>query len=69
MSREPLEEGTRVGRFMILRDLNGTIHAVAIGSIAAICETDDGALLMLPGARMVHVPRTIETVLQWLEGR
>lgn len=69
MNREPLQEGTRVGRFVILRDLNGATHAVAIGSIAAICETDDGALLMLPGGRMVHVPRAMETVLGWLDGR
>lgn len=69
MSEERLEEGTRVGRFVILRDLNGATHAVAIGSIAAVCETDDGALLMLPGGRMVHVPKSMETVLGWLDGR
>ena len=69
MSGEPLEEGTRVGRFVILRDVNGATYALAIGSIAAICGTDDGALLMLPGGKMVHVARTMETVLGWLDGR
>ena len=69
MSQEELEEGTRVGRFVILRDVNGATHAVAISSIAAICGTDDGALLMLPGARMVHVPRSMKTILGWLDGR
>lgn len=69
MNREPLEEGTRVGRFVILRDVNGVTHAMAVGSIAAVCETDDGSLLMLPGGRMVHVPRAMEVVLEWLDGR
>ena len=69
MSSDLLEEGTRVGRFVILRDMDGCTHAVAIGSIAAICGTDDGALLMLPGGRMVHVPRSMQVVLEWLDGR
>lgn len=65
--RDPLEEGERVGRFVILRDVDGRTHAVAPGSIAAICETDDGAVLMLPGGRMVHVPKPIAVVLGWLD--
>jgi hypothetical protein len=62
----PLAEGTRVGRFVILRDLEGRTHAVAAGAVAAVCETDDGALLMLPGGRMVHVPQGLGVVLGWL---
>jgi hypothetical protein len=46
---ESLAEGTRVGQFVVLRDIDGRTHAVAAGAVAAICETDDGALLMLPG--------------------
>ncbi len=38
-----LEEGERVGRFLILRDPDGVMHAVAAGSVAAVCQTDDGA--------------------------
>lgn len=68
MNRELLEEGMRVGRFVILRDVNGVTHAMAVGSIAAVCETDDGSLLMLPGGRMVHVPRAMDVVLGWLGG-
>jgi hypothetical protein len=37
--------------------------------VAAICETDDGALLMLPGGKLVQVPRTLDVVLAWLDGR
>ena len=66
---EPLAEGRRIGRFVVVHDLGGQTLAVAIGSVAAVCGTDEGALLMLPGGRLVHVPRTMETVLAWLDGR
>ena len=45
------------------------LYAVAAGSVGAVCETDDGTLLMLPGARLLHVPRPMATVLAWLDGR
>lgn len=64
-----LHEGERVGRFVVLRDVDGRVHAVAAGSVGAMCETDDGTLLMLPGARMVHVPQGMAVVLAWLDGR
>ena len=69
MRNGPLADGTRVGRFVVLQDLNGTRYAVATGSVSALCETEDGALLMLPGGRMVHVPQSLEMVLGWLDGR
>lgn len=64
-----LSEGSRIGRFVILHDVDGSVHAVAAGSVAAICETEDGSLLMLPGGRMLRVPRPLLTVLAWLDGR
>lgn len=66
---DELSEGERVGRFVVLRDIEGRTHAVAAGSVGAVCETDDGTLLMLPGARLLHVPRPLATVLAWLDGR
>ena len=66
---EPLVEGTRIGRFLVLRDLDGRRHAVAAGAVAAVCETDEGALVMLPGGRMVHLPNSLDSVLIWLDGR
>lgn len=67
--REQLSDGTRVGRFVVLRDIDGRVHAVAAGSVAAACETEDGdTLLMLPGARVVRVSQRLETVLGWLGG-
>ena len=61
------EQGTRVGRFVTLRDADGILHAVAVTSVAAVCETDDGALIMLPGGRLVQVEHSLRTVLSWRE--
>lgn len=66
---DTLHEGERVGRFVVFRDIEGNTHAVAAGSVAAACQTDDGTLLMLPGGRMVHVPQSLAMVLAWLDGR
>ena len=64
-----LEDGQRIGRFVVLRDLAGQRHAIAAGSVGAVCETDDGSLLLLPGGRLVHVGQPLATVLAWLDGR
>ena len=64
-----LSEGERVGRFVVLRDIEGRTHAVSAGSVGAVCETDDGTMLMLPGARLLHVAQPMATVLAWLDGR
>ena len=65
----PLVEGAQVGRYVIVRDVDGRTHAVASSAVGAACETDEGTLLMLPGAKLVHVPRKLSTVLGWLDGR
>ena len=62
-----LDEGRRVGRLVIMRDVEGTLHAVAAGAVPALCESEDGCVIMLPGGRMVAVPRSMRTVLSWLE--
>ncbi len=64
-----LQEGERVGRFLLLRDHDGCLHAVAAGAVAILREADDGTLLMLSGGRMLSVPRAMRTVLGWLDGR
>ena len=68
-SAPAISEGARIGRFVILRDLDGQTHAVSVGSIAAIHDTDEGALLMLPGGKLLHVGRPMVQVLAWLDGR
>ena len=64
-----LEEGQRVGRFLVLRDVDGCRFAVAAGAISAVRDTDHGTLMLLSGSRMLHVSRPMETVLAWLDGR
>ena len=66
---EPSRKGERIGRFVVLRDRDGHLHAVAAGAVSALCETEDGVMLLLPGGRMIHVQRAMPTVLAWLDGR
>jgi len=64
-----LEDGQRVGRYLVLRDIDGRRHAVAAGAVSALCETDDGVVLMLPGGKLVHVPVAMAEMLERLDGR
>ncbi len=66
---DALYEGDRVGRFLLLRDRDGCLHAVAAGAVSVMREVDDGTLLMLPGGRMLMVARAMRTVLDWLDGQ
>jgi len=61
------EDGERVGRFVLLRDTDGTRHAVTATAVTAICEVDGGSLLLLPGGRMLRVEQALATVLGWFE--
>ncbi|MFL1462594.1 hypothetical protein ACI6QG_10355 [Roseococcus sp. DSY-14] len=64
----PLADGTRIGRFIIIRDVDGTCHALCASAVAALCETADGATVMLiGGGRMLRVEQDLRTVLGWLE--
>ena len=69
MTDVALLEDERVGRFVVLRDRDGHLHAVSSGSVSALCETEDGVLLLLPGGRLIHVARPMPVVLAWLDGR
>jgi hypothetical protein len=64
-----LHEGDRVGRFLLVRDQDGCLHAVSAGAVSVMREVDDGTLLMLPGGKMLVVARAMRTVLDWLDGR
>ena len=64
-----LHEGERIGRFVVLRDLDGRLHAVSAGAVGAICENDDGSVLLLPGGRLIQVAQSMRKVLAWLDGR
>ena len=61
-----LEEGSRVGRYVLLRDADGCLYALTATAVAALCETEDGCLLMLPGGRIMRLNHPISRVLAWL---
>ncbi len=66
---ERLQEGQRIGRFLLLRDQDGALNAVAAGAVSMMREVDDGTLLLMSGGRVLSVPRALRTVLGWLDGR
>ncbi len=61
-----LSEGQRVGRFVIVRDVDGRLHAVAAGSVVALCAVEDETLLLLPGSRVIRTAHPLRTILAWL---
>lgn len=61
-----IEEGSRIGRYVLLRDANGCLYALSATAVAALCETEDGCLLMLSGGRMMRVAHSMPRVLAWL---
>ena len=69
MTRHDLEEGERVGRFVVLRDRDGQLHAISASGVGAMCESDDGVLLLLPGGRLVNVQQPMSLLLAWFDGR
>ena len=60
------EDGCRVGRYLVLRDAEGCLYAVTGTAVFALCECDDGCLLLLSGGRMVRTTHTLGRVLTWL---
>ncbi len=62
----PVEEGGRIGRYVLLRDADGGLCALSAAAVAGLCETDDGCLLMLSGGRVLRVVLPMSRVLGWL---
>jgi hypothetical protein len=59
----------RVGRYVVIRDADGRLHGIAAAAVSAVCDDDaGGALLLLPGGRMVKVGEPVDVVLSWLAG-
>jgi len=65
---DALEEGTRFGRFVVVKDVDSRTHALSTTSVAAMCEGDEGVLLMLPGGKMVRVEHSLKIILDWFDG-
>jgi hypothetical protein len=65
-----LAEGTRLGRYVVVRDVNGRRHALAATAVVAISEEEDGDIvLFLPGGRALRISVPLATVLDWLNGQ
>jgi hypothetical protein len=54
---------------VVIRDVDGRRHAFFAGSVAAICETDDGVLILPPGGRMVQLAQSMPVMPEWMDGR
>ena len=58
-------EGTRIGRYVLIRDQEGCLHALSSSAVAGIRESDDGSLLLLTGGRMLQLSHPMLRVLRW----
>lgn len=62
-----MTNGTRAGRYVLLRDACGQRHAVALSAALALCEAEDGGtVLLLPGGRLLRLEAGLDEVLAWL---
>jgi len=68
VSAPAVEEGDRIGRFVVFRDQDGRVLAIAAGAVSAICETDDGGVLVQFSGKLSYLDQPIATVLTWLDG-
>ena len=67
---EDFPHGTRVGRYLVLRDVDGRKHALTVTAVYAVCEEEDGdTMLFLPAGRMLRVNVPFAMLLGWLDGR
>jgi hypothetical protein len=62
-----MDAGARIGRFVIVRDVDGRLHALAPHAVAAICDDGEGgAILLLPGGRALRLDQPVEAIAAWL---
>ncbi|MBP0447725.1 hypothetical protein J8J14_23520 [Roseomonas sp. SSH11] len=59
---------TRVGRYVILIDVDGRTHAIAPTSVGAICEEDGQSILLLPGGKVVIIEADVIRTARILSG-
>jgi hypothetical protein len=70
LAGEELVDGARVGRFLVIRDVDGRRHALAASAVVAASEAEDGdVLLLLPGGRALRLGVSLHQLLVWLDGR
>ncbi|WP_120010612.1 hypothetical protein [Teichococcus vastitatis] len=62
-----MTNGTRAGRYVMLRDASGQRHAIALSAALALCEVEEGGtVLLLPGGRLLRLEAGLDEVLAWL---
>ncbi len=66
MTRDVVEG--RIGRFVILVDIQGQRHALAPSAVPAICECDGLLTLLLPGGKVVLVEASLDEMARTLSG-
>jgi hypothetical protein len=61
--------GTRIGRYVLLRDVDGHLHAIAATALIVASDAEDGeTVIQLPAARSLRLPVPLATVLMWFTG-
>ena len=59
----------RLGRFLLVRDVEGTLYAVApTALLVAVATEDGGTLAVLAGGRAVRFAEDLHTVASWFSG-
>jgi hypothetical protein len=70
LTDDELADGTRIGRVLLVRDVDGRRHALASSAVIAASEAEDGdTLLFLPGGRALRLCVSLPQLLAWLDGR
>ena len=59
----------RLGRFVLVRDGEGTLYAVAPSAVlVAVATEDGGTVAVLAGGRAVRFAEDLHTVASWFSG-
>lgn len=59
----------RLGRFLMVRDVEGTLYAIVPSAVLVAVATDDGGTVaVLAGGRAVRFGEDVETVAAWFSG-
>ena len=62
----PVEQ---LGRFLLVRDVEGTLYAVAqTALLVAVATEDGGTLAVLAGGHAVRLAEDLHTVATWFSG-
>jgi hypothetical protein len=59
----------RLGRFLLVRDVEGTLYAVAPAAVLVVAAIeDDGTVAVLAGGRALRFSEDVRTVAMWFSG-